>query len=196
MTKSPIHVTDYSPIWAATFEQLAAIYQAHLGDAIIGIHHVGSTAVPGLAAKAVIDIDLEIANRGDLKPVIDRLTKLGYVYRGNQGITDRAAFKRLSDQTPIDGSERTWPSHHLYVCPSDSISLRNHLALRDWLRQHPDGANVYGTLKKKLAQKHPYDMNAYIEGKTPFITAILKAAGFDDIALQTIIQENRATPNS
>ncbi|CCH01348.1 UPF0157 protein [Fibrella aestuarina BUZ 2] len=194
MTKAPIHIADYSPAWASAFDDLAAVYQAHLGDWLTAIQHVGSTSVPGLAAKSVLDIDLVIADRNDLDPVIDRLSRLGYVYRGDQGITDRAAFKRRSDQTPIDGSARTWPAHHLYVCPADSLSLRNHLTLRDWLRQHPDEASAYGKLKKELARKHPYDMDAYIEGKTPFITGILKAAGFADIAIQTITRENRATP--
>lgn len=193
MPKSPIHIADYSSTWASTFDDLATVYRAHLGNRIIDIQHVGSTAVPGLAAKPIIDIDLVIAQRADLDAVIPPLAALGYVYQGDLGITDRAAFKRLSEQTPIDGSARIWPAHHLYVCPADSISLRNHLALRDWLRQHPDAASQYGKLKQELARQHPYNMAAYIEGKTPFVTAILKAAGFDAVALQTIIDENRAS---
>ncbi|MES2777321.1 MAG: GrpB family protein [Bacteroidota bacterium] len=191
--KKEIKIENYDPAWALEFQQLKSVYQSNLGDLICGIEHVGSTAVEGLAAKAIIDIDLVIADRTILAAVIEKLAALGYAYRGNQGITDREAFKRLSDQTPLDGSGRTWPNHHLYVCPQDSVSLRNHITLRDVLRSNPDKMKAYDALKKQLAAEHRFNMDLYIEKKTPFITEILKEAGFDDSSIDNIVLENRVS---
>jgi GrpB-like predicted nucleotidyltransferase (UPF0157 family) len=185
-----ICIEDYSPSWASEFRELQSVYHQHLGNLIIDIHHVGSTSIVGLASKPVIDIDVVIDDRKKMNFVIKKLTKLGYTHVGNQGITDREVFKISSNQTPSDGSLRVWQKHHLYVCPSDSLSLKNHLALRDALRNNPDKAKEYGELKKRLASEHPYSMDLYIEGKTPFITQILRNAGLDDISLKKIIQEN------
>lgn len=194
MTKTKILVDDYSPSWALTFQQLKSIYELHLKGLVIDIQHVGSTSVPGLAAKPVIDIDLIIDERKNINPIIEKLAMLGYDHQGDLGITDREAFKRKSENTPLDGSLRTWDKHNLYVCPSDSISLKNHLVLRDFLRNNPEKAVEYGELKKRLALENPYNINLYVEGKTPFIIAILKTAGFDYIALDNIVQENKVNP--
>ncbi len=193
VTKTKILIEDYSPSWALTFRQLKSIYELHLGDLVIDIQHVGSTAVDGLAAKPVVDIDLIIPHRNNLNPVIEKLALLGYDHQGNLGITDREAFERKSDTSTLNGSSQTWPKHNLYVCPSDSISLKNHLALRNFLRNHPAKAKEYGELKKRLALENPYDINLYVERKTPFITAILKEAGFNDLELNNIAQENRVS---
>jgi GrpB-like predicted nucleotidyltransferase (UPF0157 family) len=186
-----IVVEDYSPSWALTFQTLKSVYALHLGNLIVDIQHVGSTSVEGLAAKPVIDIDIIIDTPTHLPAIIQKLKLMGYEHRGNLGITDREAFKGKTDQVPFDGSRRTWPKHHLYVCPADSISLKNHLALRDFLRSNPNKAQQYGELKKQLATEHPYNMDLYIARKTPFITAILQAAGFDDATLHHITQENK-----
>jgi GrpB-like predicted nucleotidyltransferase (UPF0157 family) len=186
-----IVIEDYSPSWTLTFQALKSVYALHLGDLIVDIQHVGSTSVEGLAAKPVIDIDIIIDSPAHLPAISQKLALLGYDHRGNLGIADREAFKGKSDQVPLDGSGRTWPKHHLYVCPADSISLKNHLALRDFLRNNSAKAKEYGELKKRLAAENPYNMDLYIARKTPFITAILKAAGFDDSTLHHITQENQ-----
>lgn len=191
MTKTEILIEDYSPAWALIFRELKSIYQLHLGNLVHDIQHIGSTSVYGLAAKPIIDIDIIIKERKNLNPVIEKLALLGYIHQGNLGITDRDAFKRKSDKTPLDGSLRTWQQHNLYVCPSDSISLKNHLVFRDHLRNNPQKAKEYGELKKRLAFENPNEIDLYVERKTPFIIAILKEAGFDDIALDNITQENK-----
>lgn len=191
MFSKKIVVEDYSPSWALTFQALKSVYALHLGDLNVDIQHVGSTSVEELAAKPVIDIDIIIDSPAHLPDIIQKLALLGYDHRGNLGITDREAFKGKTDQVPLDGSGRTWPKHHLYVCPADSISLKNHLALRDFLRNNPAKAKEYGELKKQLAAENPYNMDLYIARKTPFITAILKATGFDDSTLHHIAQENQ-----
>ena len=193
MTKSRILIEDHNPTWALTFHQLQSVYQLYLGNLIVDIQHVGSTSNYGLAAKPIIDIDLVIDDRNKLNSIIQKLALLGYEHLGNLGITDRDAFKRKSDETPQDGSSRAWPKHNLYVCPSDSISLQNHVAFRDFLRNNPGIAQEYGDLKKRLIQENPYDLELNVESKTPFITSILKELGFEDSSIKSIIQENKAS---
>lgn len=191
MNKRKIVVEDYSEEWALTFQQLKSVYELHLGNLLCDIHHVGSTSVYGLAAKPVIDIDLVIDDRNKFSPVFEKLISLGYEHLGNLGVTDRDAFIGKTKLAPFDGSQHSWQRHNLYVCPSDSISLKNHLALREFLRSHPEKVKQYGALKKKLAAEYPYNIDLYVEHKTPFITAILKESGFDSNTLDKIKQENK-----
>jgi GrpB-like predicted nucleotidyltransferase (UPF0157 family) len=186
-----IVIEEYSPDWETAFAKLDGVYRIHLSGLFEDIRHVGSTSVPGLAAKPIIDIDIVIADNDLLPAIAEKLRALGYEHRGNLGITGRDAFRQQTLLVPADGSGTRWPKHHLYVCPANSIGLRNHLALRDALRADPEQAHAYGALKKRLANQFPHDMDRYIEGKTAFITNILKDAGFDHHALETITAENR-----
>jgi len=187
-----IFIEEYSPDWPSAFSQLQSVYRARLGSYVVGIEHVGSTSVEGLAAKPVLDIDLIIEDSHLLPPVITVLEALGYQHVGDMGIPGREAFRRTSDRTPLNGSTHSWPPHNLYVCLAGSISLKNHLAFRNYLRTHPDKAQTYGELKKQLAAAHPYDIDGYVEGKTTFITGILKEMGFDTASLNEITKQNKA----
>jgi len=187
-----INVVEYSEEWPFIFEELETVYKEFLGDLIIDIQHIGSTAVPGLAAKPTIDIDLVIENMEILNSVIIKLEKLGYEYQGDLGIKDREAFRRTSDRTPLDGSGRIWYKHHLYCCSKNSISLKNHLQFRDFLCKNPEKVKKYGDLKKSLVLQHPFDINLYTELKTPFITEILKETGFDSADLGDITAQNKS----
>lgn len=191
-TANKIIVVEYSEAWPQVFEDLKKVYEKYLGGLVIDIQHVGSTAVPGLAAKPVIDIDLIIENGERLQPVITQLEQLDYIYEGDLGIKDREAFKRKSDQTPADGSNRIWPVHHLYCCINNSAPVRNHLQLRDYLRSHPEKVSAYGELKKKLAAQFPFDIDQYVEHKTAFITEALKETGFDLRELDSITIQKKA----
>ena len=204
--KSParILVEDYDPFWPVTFDQLKGIYQQWLKGCLLAIEHVGSTSVPGLAAKPVIDIDLIVSGPDQVRTVIEKLGQLGYCHQGDLGIEGREAFKRLSEKTPLATTplataqlaepERTWPPHHLYACLKDSTALRNHLLLRDYLRAHPQQARRYAALKRELAARHPHDMGAYVAGKTGFITAILARAGISRQEIDRITEQNRIKP--
>lgn len=192
MEKNAIKVLPYTEEWASTFRQLAAIYQQHLEGLITGIEHVGSTSVPGLAAKPIIDIDLLIKEPSQLPPVVAVLEKLGYTWRGDLGIPGRDAFGRNADTTPDDGKGTAWMAHNLYVCLEGCISLQNHLQLRNFLRQHPEAAQQYGALKQDLSVRYPYDIDQYIEGKTAFITGILAQTGLQEDDLQDITARNKA----
>jgi GrpB-like predicted nucleotidyltransferase (UPF0157 family) len=190
MSNAEIIIEEYSPSWALSFQELRPVYLMHLADLVTDVQHVGSTSVVGLAAKPIIDVDLIISSKETLKAVIKKLHSLGYDHQGDLGIKDREAFKRQSDGVPFDPHTSTWPKHHLYVCLADSIGLKNHLAFRDFLRRHPETAKAYGELKKRLAREHPFDIDSYVERKTPFITKVLREAGFDQDTLSGIIQDN------
>ena len=168
MWSRPIEVVDYDPAWPALFENIAAPLRAVFADGpLLRIEHVGSTSVPGLPAKPIIDIDVVIPSRADLPEAIVRLATLGYVHQGDLGITSRESFKR-----PLAS-----PPQNLYVCAEDSPELRRHLAFRDYLRAHPDDARRYAELKRELAARHITDIDAYVDGKSEFVHGILRRAG-------------------
>jgi len=188
--KTKIIVVDYDPKWAAQFNELRNLLSGYVKDDIISIEHVGSTSVVGLKAKPIIDLDIIVADEKCMKKVIAQLAKLGYEHIGDLGVTGREAFKRPDENILTDGTGRKWFEHHLYVCQTGSVGLRNHLALRDHLRQYPAKVLEYSNLKTHLAEKYPYDIDAYIEGKTDFITNILIEMGFDENDISTIRKDN------
>ena len=181
LNKPRVVVVDYNPDWPKVFEGIKAHVWPHVSDLAIAIEHVGSTAVPGLAAKPIIDLDIVIEDETVLFDVIDRLAPLGYVHRGELGVEGRHAFFQ-PDNTPL---------HHLYVCLKDCLGVRNHLTLRDHLRQHPEAVQGYAMLKKLLAAEHPNDIEAYVEGKTAFIVQILSQYDLLDRDLDAIHDSNR-----
>lgn len=186
--KSPIVIEDYSPKWATDFEKLKDIFSRSLGNLAVELHHVGSTSVPQLAAKPIIDIDIVIENAGALPQVSEKLSSIGYENVGDLGIKDRFAFKQINS----DKFKMPEIRHHLYVCPRDSVTLNNHLALRDFLRSNRERADRYGKLKKELAAKYPHDIDSYIEHKTDFILQILEESNFDKDALANIREQNKS----
>ena len=182
---SEIVLQDYSQQWALAFDELKLVYQTALGNLVADVQHVGSTSVVGLVAKPVIDIDIIIPDNACLPQVIIKLSELGYVHSCDLGRTGREAFKL------VENAGR-WPKHNLYVCLADSLSLRNHLVLRDFLRTNPDSVKQYSVLKKELAIKYAHNIDLYVEGKTAFITDILRRAGFSETALLDITEANKA----
>ncbi|GGF23297.1 GrpB family protein [Hymenobacter cavernae] len=168
-----IEIVEYNPSWPTAFQELAQVYAAALGEWLIGIEHVGSTAVPGLAAKPVIDIDLVIQDQAVLPVLVAPLAALGYQHLGNRGVKEREAFKQLDENAPYTTPKRTWPAHHLYVCLAAGAGLTNHLSLRNYLRTHPEQAQAYAALKRDLARRFPYASEQYVEGKTTFIGNII-----------------------
>lgn len=176
-----VEVLDYNSEWPELFEQIRSLVWPGVSDLATTIEHVGSTAVPGLPAKPIIDVCVVVASRDDVVPAIQRLATIGYEHKGNLGVEDREAFARPEGLPP----------HHLYLSPQDSISLINHLGVRDYLRTHPKMVKEYGALKKGLAERYPDDIDSYIEGKTDFILRILREVGLTQEALEFIEQTNR-----
>jgi GrpB-like predicted nucleotidyltransferase (UPF0157 family) len=173
---APVIVVAHDPEWPVTFAGLRDAYARVLGDLAVAIHHVGSTSVPGLAAKPVIDIDIEIASRALLPEVTRALATLGYHHNGDYGVPEREAFDRGAGDVPRDGSGRAWLAHNLYVCASGNVELRRHLLFRDWMRAHAADAAEYGALKQRLAERYRDDRDSYIEGKTELVERVLRAA--------------------
>ncbi len=176
-----VTVVGYDPDWPRLFEELRASVWPAVFDFALTIEHVGSTAVPGLTAKPVIDMDVVVRDQ-DVSLGIARLGRLGYAHRGNLGISGREAF------TAPPGS----PRHHLYLCPECSPALANHLAVRDHLRRNPAAAVEYGNVKRHLAREFPEDMAAYVEAKTEFLMGILRRVGLSEEALADIQKMNRS----
>jgi len=162
---SPIVVEPYNLAWVAEFERIREFFLPHIGDLIVDIHHVGSTSVPGLSAKAIIDFDIEIESMAIFPKLKERLAELGYHHEGDYGITGREVFK----STKPDDFMR----YYMYVCPTDSTEFKWHLKFRNALRADPQAAKEYGELKMALAIQHGNDIDAYIDGKTSFIRNIL-----------------------
>ncbi|MEZ4417291.1 MAG: GrpB family protein [Gemmatimonadota bacterium] len=170
-----VEVRDYDPEWPLLYEHLRARIWPAVSDVAITIEHVGSTAVPGLAAKPIIDLDV-VAVPALINECTRRLEGLGYRHQGDLGIPGREAFA----EPP--GS----PRHHLYLCSSDSEALANHLTVRAALRASSSEARAYGELKKALADTFAEDRDAYTAGKTDFLLALLARAGFSAAALADI----------
>jgi len=110
--ENPVIILAYDPDWPGRFQSLRKRIANVLGDMAAAIEHVGSTAVPDLAAKPIIDIDVLLASETMLAAAIERLARLGYVHRGNLGVPEREAFRAADD-----------PPHHLYVCPPCSAGF-------------------------------------------------------------------------
>lgn len=162
MKTKHVIVETYNPLWAYAFHQIKDELDAALHEIILSIEHVGSTSVVGLASKPVIDIDIVIDQTFD--EVKKRLEDIGYTHEGDLGITGREAFK-YKDKDHL-------MKHHLYVLNKDALELKKHLTFRNHLRTHPHDLVYYGELKKELADKFPYDIASYIEGKSEFIQSI------------------------
>lgn len=176
MTRT-IEIVDYDPAWAEAFAGISEVLADALGPLALRIEHVGSTSVPGLAAKPVVDLDVVMESPRALPRVVAALGRLGYSHEGDGGIPGREAFRREGAMVPEDGSGRAWPAHHLYVCPGDSEELRRHLRFRDELRGRPDWAARYEALKRELARRYPNDIDSYVAGKSEFVERILAVDG-------------------
>lgn len=182
-----VSIVEYDSRWPVEFSKLARVLKRFLGDSHEKIEHVGSTAVPGLAAKPILDIDIVISGEDKLPVVRDKLAQLEYSFEGEKGISQRWAFRRKDEKTPNDGSKKTWMDHHLYVCPRESRELKRHLFLREFLRNHPQKVQEYGELKKDFSRKFGFDRIGYTEAKTEFLEGILEK-GAPDYNLQKALQ--------
>ena len=191
---SRVEVIDYNPEWPGDFETIRSLVWPAVRDVALNLEHVGSTAVPGLSAKPVVDACIVVASRAAVPGAIAALASIGYLHRGNLGVPDREAFQRPA---PL-------PRHHLYVSPRDSLSLKTQLGFRDFLRAHPDAARQYGDLKAALARRFPEDIDRYLAGKTAFVLGILERIGLskDELAeiarinqLENLVRPHAATPS-
>ncbi|GAA5121765.1 GrpB family protein [Alloalcanivorax gelatiniphagus] len=177
-----VEVVEWSPAWAEQFDAVAAVLRGALaGVPSARVEHVGSTSVPGLAAKPVLDVDV-VVEAADVPAAIAALESVGYVHRGDLGVAGREAF-----HAP-DG-----PRRHVYVCTAGTANVRNHLAVRDVLRTHPDLREAYAAVKRALAADPGMDIDTYIAGKSAVLQQVLEQSGeFTAEELEAIRRLNEA----
>lgn len=155
-----IVIARYNPLWRDMFETEAAKIKEILGKNCISVFHIGSTSVPGLAAKPIIDIMPVVYDLKAVDGVCAEFEKIGYEYMGECGITGRRYLRK-------GGNERT---HHIHIyAENNADDIDRHLAVRDYLRTHKDVCEQYAALKRALAKKYPYDSNGYCRGKEDFV---------------------------
>jgi len=162
----PILVVDYDPQWPILFENEKESIMAALGSRFLMVEHIGSTAVPGLAAKPVIDIAVGIQNLMDAPVLIPYIEHLGYRYEPTleQLVPERRFFWK---GTP------TVHTYHLHLAEPDHPVLLKPLQFRDYLRRHPEAAAEYGVIKRGLAKSCVQDMDAYVAGKSAFVENVM-----------------------
>ncbi len=154
---------NYQEKWAEDFEQIKQVLLGQLSSNVrIQIEHIGSTAIPGLMAKPIIDIDLIYFSADEFTVTLEELRGIGYYHNGDQGIKGREVFKRTKNQNhPVLDSIK----HHLYVCHKDSDELKKHLLFRDKLRNDREVLENYAALKLHLATKANQDRKLYAQLK-------------------------------
>lgn len=156
-----IVIVEYDPRWPVLYEEERVRVAAVLGDVVERIDHIGSTSVPGLAAKPIIDILVTVARLGPPDAYIEQLGSLGYTFFPVLGNAARHAFGKGSPHT-----------HHIHVVQHGGEEHVRPLAFRDYLRAHPEVARQYDGLKRALADRFHNDRRAYSEAKTDFIRSI------------------------
>ena len=163
-----ISVRDHDPAWRDWWQTLHRHVWPAVQDVALRIDHVGSTAVPGLAAKPIIDMDVVVASEDHVRPVIDRLATIGYRWRGDLGVTGREAF--------APPRSAGLPEHHLYLVVENNKAHLDHLLLRDLLRDDPEARERYAALKKRNAQLANRDMDVYVAAKAGLVAELLTRA--------------------
>jgi GrpB-like predicted nucleotidyltransferase (UPF0157 family) len=158
-----VRIVGYGPAWPRMAAAEIARITAAVGEAAVRIEHVGSTAVPGLAGKPIVDLQLAVADVGVHSLYVEPLEGLGYLFAPDPASPDFHFF----------GLPAARPrTHHLHVCAAGSEDERRHLAVRDYLRAHPDEVSAYAELKRRLVARAPGDRLAYITGKDSYVAAL------------------------
>jgi GrpB-like predicted nucleotidyltransferase (UPF0157 family) len=158
-----VRIVEYDSAWPGMAAAEIARIAAAVGEAAVRIDHVGSTAVRGLAGKPIVDLQLSVADIDARSLYVEALEGLGYLFAPDPASPDFQFF----------GLPAARPrTHHLHVCAAGSEDERRHLALRDYLRTHPDEAGGYAELKRRLVARAPGDRLAYITGKDSYVAAL------------------------
>jgi GrpB-like predicted nucleotidyltransferase (UPF0157 family) len=170
-------IIEYNEAWVNDFEKI----KEKLLDALIGaevtVEHIGSTSVPGLAAKPIIDIDIIYNESSLFEHIKNKLESYGYYHNGNQGVEGREVFKRNGS---VHDEILDKKAHHLYVCQYDCPELQRHILFRDYLRKHSIAREFYMNLKYEIAREAKGDRKVYADIKelkaSSFINYIITSA--------------------
>jgi GrpB-like predicted nucleotidyltransferase (UPF0157 family) len=162
LEKGVVRLVPHNPEWTAMYEAERARIKAAIGPHIVEVQHVGSTSIPGIAAKPIIDIAVGVEEFETARVCIAPMEALGYVFHGENGILRRHYFTR-GDPT----------LYHAHMHETTSQAWGNLILFRDYLLAHPEDARAYLELKRRLAEQYRHDRRAYTDGKAAFIECIL-----------------------
>jgi GrpB-like predicted nucleotidyltransferase (UPF0157 family) len=162
-----VRIVDYDPGWPAEARRELARVAAALGDLAVRLDHVGSTAVPGLAAKPIVDLQVSVAALEPQRAYVEPLEALGYLFVAYATAPEYHFFGKPPERP------RT---HHLHICLAGSFEELRHLAVRDLLRADPGEAARYEAVKRESARLHPEDRHAYMDGKEAFVVELERRA--------------------
>ena len=163
-----VQVVPHDVAWKGQFQAEADLIAGALGDIVVALHHIGSTAIPGIFAKPIIDVLLEVADLERLGRRSRALEGLGYEALGEYGIVGRRYFRKNN----LSGVR----THHIHAFRSNNVEIERYLAFRDYMIEHPEEARRYGELKRELATQHSEDIEAYMDGKDAYIKEQLSIA--------------------
>lgn len=164
LQRGTVKLVAHNPKWAECFSEEKELLSKTLGEKILDLRHIGSTSIPGILAKPILDILAAVKTLADVEAFTQDLNKVGYEDKGDGGVLGRRFFVRGGE------AKRT---HHLNFCEMNSFFWESHLAFRGYLRRHSDAAKEYSALKRGLADRFPNDRGAYTTGKGEFIRSIL-----------------------
>ena len=163
-----VKVVPHAESWAREFAREVPVIRECLGANTNEIHHIGSTAIPDIFAKPIIDILAEVKSIAEVDGASGAMRGAGYEAMGEFGIAGRRYFRKDDS-----GGVRT---HHVHAFEVGHLDVARHLAFRDYLRSHPEVAREYSDLKRGLAAEHPEDMQSYVDGKYGFIKRVDRVA--------------------
>lgn len=164
-TPRKIEVVEYDKSWPAMFESEADRIKHAMGSNCIEVHHIGSTSIPGLCAKPIIDLLPVVKDIQEVDKAKLAMESIGYEAKGEYGIAFRRYFQK--------------ETHHIHVYQEGDPEISRYLKFRDWMRSHPSDAENYGKLKMELAKKFPHDILGYCNGKDAFVAKLDAKSGFD-----------------
>ncbi len=170
MNPDSVIIVDYNPQWPQMYAQEKARIQDAIGEYLIDLQHVGSTSIPGLSAKPIIDIMAVIRDISLVEQCVKPLETLDYLYRGEGGIPGRHFFHK-----PIDISH-TGRTYHMHMVEKGHDQWAMYQLFREYMLLHPESVREYDRLKRELAVKHGSERTVYTNAKAPFIESIIRAA--------------------
>jgi GrpB-like predicted nucleotidyltransferase (UPF0157 family) len=156
-----VEVVPHTPKWREAFDIESKLIAAALGETVVAVHHIGSTAIPNIYAKPIIDFLVEVKDIIEVDGQSSSMELLGYEVMGEFGMSGRRYFRKNNQE-----GVRT---HHIHTFDVSSEQVKRHLAFRDYMIANPKDAQRYSELKRRLAREHPTNIDGYMDGKDGFI---------------------------